>query len=129
MVFEKAFSSFLTGYMQQYVESFDADQLRVGVWSGRINLTGLTLRTEAIQIVTDLPFQIIAGQLDSLKIVIPWNRLGQHPMQVVISGLRLVLRHKSHDWDLGTKDQKLRAVEDELRKAAAAAVGAQSLGS
>jgi vacuolar protein sorting-associated protein 13A/C len=84
MVFEKAVSSFLTSYMQQYVESFDANQLRVGVWQGCINLTNLKVRPDAIP-DAGLPVRIVAGHVDKLRITIPWNNLGQHPVQVIVA--------------------------------------------
>ena len=71
------------------VEGVDRDSLKVSVWSGKVTLTDLKLRREAIYAL-GLPVSIKAGYIKHVELSIPWNKLGTDPVVLTFDGVYLV---------------------------------------
>lgn len=85
----------LARVLGQYVLGIDRDSVRVGVWSGRLELGRLCLRAEALATLfeslgLDLPVVVSSGTLQSLSVDVPWKRLGSEPVKVSVRSLALV---------------------------------------
>lgn len=85
----------LARVLGQYVLGIDRDSVRVGVWSGRLELGRLALRAEALATLfeslgLDLPVVVSSGTLQSLSVDVPWKRLGSEPVKVSMRSLALV---------------------------------------
>lgn len=85
----------LARVLGQYVLGIDRDSVRVGVWSGRLELGRLALRAEALATLfeslgLDLPVVVSSGTLQSLSVDVPWKRLGSEPVKVSVRSLALV---------------------------------------
>jgi vacuolar protein sorting-associated protein 13A/C len=49
-MFEAQVAYYLNRYLGKYLYGLDAESLRVSVWKGDVELRGLTLRPEALQV-------------------------------------------------------------------------------
>ena len=69
----------------EYVE-LSRDKLKMAVWSGEVELRDLALKSTALERL-DLPIHVVHGSLTSLRLSIPWKKLGETPVRIVIDGL------------------------------------------
>lgn len=100
----------ITEILSTYLE-FDPEQLKLGIWSGHLSLTDVSLREEALYPLLNahvkttssshskppLRFKLVSGKIGSLELTIPWKRLvwGQGDVQVNIKGVTIVLALES----------------------------------
>jgi hypothetical protein len=89
--------------LSKYLE-FDTEQLKVGIWSGHLSLTDVSLREEAIYPLLNkhrgskpLRFKLVSGTVGSLEMKIPWKRLvwGQGDVQVHLKNVTIVVALES----------------------------------
>jgi N-terminal region of Chorein or VPS13/Vacuolar sorting-associated protein 13, N-terminal len=69
----------------EYVE-ISRDKLKMAVWSGRIELHDMSLKSGALASL-DLPIHVYHGSLGSLKVTIPWTSLGKSSTVIELDGL------------------------------------------
>ncbi|KAJ8599341.1 hypothetical protein CTAYLR_005343 [Chrysophaeum taylorii] len=71
-----------------YVEGLHPENLELGIWSGKLELRNLALKASALNNKLKLPqCNVRNGSIESLTVVIPWNRLGSSPVQIDIKGV------------------------------------------
>ena len=81
--------STLYTYLGDFIEGLDQiENLKLGVFSGKIELSNLVLKASALDNL-NLPITVTKGRLQNLKIKIPWTALGSKPVRVEIEGLYL----------------------------------------
>ncbi|KAI6377701.1 hypothetical protein MCOR25_002425 [Pyricularia grisea] len=80
-------------FLGMYVQNFDPAQLKVGIWSGDVNLKNLQLRREALDQLK-LPLNVVEGHLGNLTLVIPWSNLRGAPVKVYIEDVFLLASPK-----------------------------------
>ena len=85
----------------EYVE-LSRDKLKMAVWSGEVELRNLALKSTALERL-DLPIHVVYGSLSSLRLSIPWKRLGETPVRILMEGLLV---------QIGPANDKLFTVED-----------------
>eukprot|EP01035_Chromulina_nebulosa_P019459 gene19459-25341_t len=78
----------LVDVLGSYVEGLTEENLKVGVWSGKLQFTNLKLKKSALDNL-NLPVTVSHGMLELLKIKVPWTSLDSKPVQVTIDGLYL----------------------------------------
>ncbi|KAI5864116.1 vacuolar protein sorting-associated protein 13 [Durotheca rogersii] len=83
----------LNRFLGMYVKNFDPAQLKVGIWSGDVNLRNLELRREALDQLK-LPINVMAGHLGELTLVIPWSNLRGAPVKILIEDVFLLASPK-----------------------------------
>lgn len=84
-VVQNAIGDFITGFTQ--------DHLKLGLWSGKISLSDLQVNVEAVKKL-GLPIGILGGNIESLRLEIPWSRLGSSPVKIFIDGVYLVCKEE-----------------------------------
>lgn len=80
----------LVSILGDYIEGITKDNLKLGVWSGKIELKNLQLNHSGIEKLK-LPLNIINGYVSSLKLNIPWTSLGSQPVKIYIDGIYLLV--------------------------------------
>ena len=80
----------LVGVLGEFVEGLTEDNLKLGVFSGKIVLKHLQLKKEGIEKLK-LPLAVKKGHLESLELKIPWTSLDSQPVRIYISGVYLLL--------------------------------------
>jgi vacuolar protein sorting-associated protein 13A/C len=78
----------LVDTLGNYVEGLSKENLKLGVWSGKIELFNLKLKNSALDNL-NLPIQVSRGSLKKLKLKIPWTQLESKPVRVIIDGVYL----------------------------------------
>jgi vacuolar protein sorting-associated protein 13A/C len=129
-MFENLVLQVLTRLLGDYVEDgLDVNNLKVGIWSGKIELEKLKLRRDALD-AFDLPLVVAHGFIGSVHVTVPWSNLKQEPVIVAITDVHIVVRPRSvvaRDRDDARRraaDRKRArlALHDDAMLAAAAAV-------
>lgn len=81
--------SVLVDTLGKYVDGLSVENLKIGVWSGKIELKNLKLKHTALDNL-NLPIKIKHGALTSLVVRIPWTGLESKPVRVEIDGVYLL---------------------------------------
>ncbi|OVA12725.1 Pleckstrin homology domain [Macleaya cordata] len=80
----------LQKYLGNYVLGLNKEALKISVWQGDVELTNMQLKPEALNALK-LPVKVKAGFLGSVKIKVPWSRLGQEPVLVYLDRIFLLV--------------------------------------
>ena len=72
----------------RYLQGLSEDNLKLGVWSGKIVLQNLQLNRASIQKL-NLPVSVANGSVQRVEIVIPWTSLESQPVKIDMSGVFL----------------------------------------
>ncbi|CAD1784077.1 similar to Saccharomyces cerevisiae YLL040C VPS13 Protein of unknown function [Maudiozyma barnettii] len=86
---ESLAATLLNRLLGSYVENFDPDQLKVGIWSGDVQLKNLTLRKDCLDSL-DLPVDVKYGVLGDLILNVPWSSLKNKPVNIFIQDCYLL---------------------------------------
>ena len=112
----------LVNVLGDYVEGLTEENLKVGVWAGKISLSHLQLNLESLKKM-NLPVNVQEGSVESVEVSIPWAHLESSPVKITIDGVYLLVSsydidHSSRDYlyqrQLATKRHKLQQVEKSL---------------
>ncbi|KAE8055526.1 hypothetical protein FH972_012359 [Carpinus fangiana] len=79
----------LQKYLGNYVRGLNKEALKISVWQGNVELTNMQLKPEALNALK-LPVKVKAGFLGSVKLKVPWSRLGQDPVLVYLDRIFLL---------------------------------------
>lgn len=79
----------LQRYLGNYVSGLNREALKISVWQGDVELNNMQLKPEAFNALK-LPVRITAGFLGSVKLKVPWSRLGQDPVVVHLDHIFLL---------------------------------------
>ena len=87
---EGIISSLLNRYLSSLVH-LDSEQLKVGVWSGRLHLTNLAIRPS---LFASLPFSLRRGRIGSFLLQLNWAKMASVPVQITVDDVYLMLEAK-----------------------------------
>lgn len=103
----------------RYVLGLDAKSLNVAVWAGKIELNSLQVDVDAVNRELKrqaleapnlaLPFRIVSGSFDSLRVDVPWARITSKPVVLRAKGLTATIEpfdHLSGNFTTRTRDEK-----------------------
>ncbi|CAF2233174.1 unnamed protein product [Brassica napus] len=79
----------LQRYLGNYVRGLSKEALKISVWQGDVELKNMQLKPEALNALK-LPVKVKAGFLGSVKLKVPWSRLGQEPVVVYLDRIFLL---------------------------------------
>ncbi|CAK8539544.1 unnamed protein product [Lathyrus sativus] len=86
---EDQVSYLLQRYLGNYVRGLNKEALKISVWKGDVELKNMQLKPEALNALK-LPVKVKAGFLGSVKLKVPWSRLGQDPVLVYLDRIFLL---------------------------------------
>ena len=89
-MFEKLLEKILSRIMGEYVEGISKDQMKVGIWSGNVDISNLRIKSSVVSQL-NVPFELKFGMIDNIKMKIPWQHLSSAPVVVNLKGLYLLL--------------------------------------
>lgn len=81
--------SVLVDTLGKYVEGLNDSNLKIGVWSGKVQLENLKLKSGVLDKL-NLPITVKHGSLKKLKLKVPWASLDSKPVRVILDGLYIV---------------------------------------
>ncbi|KAM7253912.1 hypothetical protein ACFE04_031594 [Oxalis oulophora] len=85
----------LQRYLGNYVRGLNKEALKISVWQGDVELTNMQLKPDALNALK-LPVKVKAGFLGSVKLKVPWSRLGQDPVLVSLDRIFLLAEPATH---------------------------------
>ncbi|CAM6084054.1 unnamed protein product [Calypogeia fissa] len=119
MVFEEQVAYYLDKYLGKFVKGLSKDALKISVWAGNVELTNMQLKPEALNALK-LPIKVKAGFLGSVKLKIPWSRLGQEPVVVFLDRIFLLAEPATNvdggDAGDAVQEAKMKRVTEAERK-------------
>lgn len=108
----------LQKYLGNYVRGLNKEALKISVWKGDVELTNMQLRPEALNALK-LPVKVKAGFLGSVKLKVPWSRLGQEPVLVYLDRILLLAEPatqvEGRSEDAVQEAKKIRVREMEMK--------------
>ncbi|CAI0538916.1 unnamed protein product [Linum tenue] len=109
----------LQKFLGNYVRGLSKEALKISVWRGDVELTNMQLKPEALNALK-LPVKVKAGFLGSVKLKVPWSRLGQDPVLVSLDRIFLLaepatqVEGQSEDAVQEAKKSRVREIERKL---------------
>ncbi|KAH7429919.1 hypothetical protein KP509_09G071400 [Ceratopteris richardii] len=104
----------LRQYLGEYVHGLSAEALKISVWQGNVVLKDLQLKAEALNSLK-LPVTVKAGFLGSVTLKVPWNRLGNESVIVLLDRIFIVAEPIQDD-QISEEDRKDRLLEAKRRQ-------------
>ncbi|BFG31191.1 hypothetical protein CerSpe_174650 [Prunus speciosa] len=86
---EDQVANLLQRYLGNYVRGLNKEALKISVWQGDVELKNMQLKPEALNALK-LPVKVKAGFLGSVKLKVPWSKLGQDPVLVSLDRIFLL---------------------------------------
>ena len=83
MSVKKLLYGVLQDALGDYIEGLQPESLKLGLWSGKIELQDLRVNTKAVDELS-LPVRIETGTVGKLSVAIPWSSLGSTPVRIAI---------------------------------------------
>jgi vacuolar protein sorting-associated protein 13A/C len=80
----------LVTVLGDFVEGLTEENLKVGVWSGKIILNRLRLNENGLKKLK-LPIDVVHGYVETLEVVIPWASLESQPVKIILEGVYLLI--------------------------------------
>eukprot|EP01036_Dinobryon_divergens_P036861 gene36861-48076_t len=80
----------LVEFLGDYIEGLSEENLKLGIWSGKLELRNLALKVSTLHKL-DLPLTALHGSVKNLKVTIPWTSLESSPVRIVIDGVYLLV--------------------------------------
>ncbi|ETV82603.1 hypothetical protein, variant [Aphanomyces astaci] len=108
---EKWVEGLIVEYFSEWLEGFDKDGMRIGLFSGKICFQNLKFRKQALDKL-NVPIVLKEGRLGSLNVKVPWKRLSKESVHIVLEDLYLVVG-PYHDESSETQS----TVDDRVRQA------------
>ena len=103
---KRALLDVLSSTIGRYVQDLDEEKLNVAVWSGRVELSNLSLDIDAVnrELARQaaeapnlaVPLRVVEGRFDSLEVEVPWARITSRSVVVRAAGLHVVV--EPHRW-------------------------------
>ncbi|KAL8529518.1 hypothetical protein ACS0TY_006808 [Phlomoides rotata] len=109
----------LQRYLGNYVRGLNKEALKISVWQGNVELSNMQLKPEALNALK-LPVKVKAGFLGSVKLKVPWSRLGQDPVLVHLDNIFLLaepatqVEGSSEDAIQEARKSRIREMEKKL---------------
>ena len=81
---ESLLTSLFNKHLGPYVENLDGTQLRLKLFSGKLTLTNVTVRPDALARLLDLPLRVVAGTIGSIVVELPLRSLRSKPIVLLL---------------------------------------------
>ncbi|CAD7924685.1 unnamed protein product [Amoebophrya sp. A120] len=110
-MFESVVDGLLQTYLAPYVEGLNSETLRIGIFSGQIELKALKVRKNFFQLIGVDSLRVINGEISSIRIELPsWRELTSGQIKILVSGVKVALRalHGSTETTLEEDVEALR---------------------
>ncbi|XP_052241928.1 intermembrane lipid transfer protein VPS13A-like isoform X2 [Dreissena polymorpha] len=113
-MFEGVVSYLINRFLGKYVQGLDSSNLRVGIFSGDVELKDLQLRTEAL-VELNLPIEVKAGYIGYMKVDIPWTSLFSCSVTVLVEDVYVLAGPVTdRGYDLARETALQNAVKREI---------------
>ena len=89
-MFEALVTDILARLLGKYVKGLNKENLKIGVWSGDVELQNLQLQREVLDLL-DIPLSLRFGTVGELSLSVPWKNLGSAPVVLRLKGITAVV--------------------------------------
>nr|CCA23853.1 vacuolar protein sortingassociated protein putative [Albugo laibachii Nc14]CCA24037.1 vacuolar protein sortingassociated protein putative [Albugo laibachii Nc14] len=103
-MFEKLIEAVLAEYVSEWIEGIDIDNMKIGIFSGKVEFHDLRLNVRALNKL-QFPMQIIQASVGSLKIKVPWKRLRESAVKIVMDDI-FILAEPSHGGESSSSEKQ-----------------------
>ena len=92
MVFESLLNSILQSAAGDYITGIDTDNLKVGVFSGKVEIKKVQLNHSSLEKKLRLPLKIKFSSIGKLKLDVPWTSLSSSPVQAYLENVFIIVQ-------------------------------------
>ena len=89
-MFESLLNKILQKQLGNFIKGFDANNLKLGVWSGNVVVENVSLKPEIIDLL-ELPFKLQFSSIGKLQVSVPWNKLSSAPVEVLLEKVLIII--------------------------------------
>ncbi|XP_043715720.1 uncharacterized protein LOC122664096 isoform X2 [Telopea speciosissima] len=108
----------LQKYLGNYVRGLNKEAFKISIWKGDVELKNMQLKPEALNALK-LPVKVKAGFLGSVRLKVPWSRLGQEPVLIYLDRIFIIAEPATEvegcSEDAVQEAKKSRVLEMEMR--------------
>ena len=108
---EDLVASALQGLLGAYFVGIESQRLKLDVFSGQLVLRDLPVREDALYSLQQ-PYRVRWGVVGTLRISVPWQRLGKEPVDIVVEDAYVLLEPIKR-WDLQEHLRMVRKGKEE----------------
>jgi vacuolar protein sorting-associated protein 13A/C len=90
MAHKQLLLSFLVNILGEFVSGLTEENLKVGVWGGKIKLKNLQINRTGLEKM-NLPLSVQEGYCETLEVKIPWTNLDKQAVQITVTGVHLLV--------------------------------------
>ncbi|CAG9335795.1 VPS13_4 [Blepharisma stoltei] len=110
-MFEGLIEKILLAKLGKFIEGLSKDSLKVGILSGDITLENVFLKPDAL-LMMQIPIIIRYGCIKKLAVKIPWSKLSESPVELVLEGLYIVvIPQEKSEWDYSEQGEIIKRKE------------------
>lgn len=89
-MFEAILEKILQSKLGRYLNGLDEKNLKVGVWSGNVEIENVSLKPSIFEYF-HLPIQLIFSYIGHISLKIPWKSLSSSPVEIIIESIFIVI--------------------------------------
>lgn len=93
-MFESFLEKILNSVIGQFVEGIDKEDMKVGLFSGKVEIKNLKLKAQILKTLK-VPFTLKFGGIEKLNLVVPWKSLSSSAVVAELEGLYVVISPSS----------------------------------
>ena len=99
-MFEGVVAGLLSDYLHEYlyVEGLSKEDIKVSIWSGKVVLENLSLRSDACAAFLGDSVSVKRGTLKRVEVSIPWSSLRSKPVVITIADADLIVSGRREDF-------------------------------
>lgn len=113
-MFESILEKAILKYLDEYLQNFNKKNISLGIWRGNLKIQNLQFK-EKIFSSLNIPIKVSYSQIDSLEIIVPWNKLSVLPVEIEINTIFLILTPiNEEEWNIPDEniEEKLQFISD-----------------
>ena len=72
----------LENHFGSFIKGFDKNNIKLGIWSGKIDIENVSLKPEAIEML-QLPIKLRNSKIGKMHFNIPWSKLSRYTNNLI----------------------------------------------
>ena len=95
-MFEALLEKILKSSLGKYLNGLDEKNLKIGVWSGNVEIENVSLKSSVFELF-HFPLNLIYSYIGKISLKIPWKSLSSAPVEVLIEKVYAVVSPKKEE--------------------------------
>lgn len=115
-MFETLLEKILLSHFGRFLNGLDRTNIHLGIWAGSLMIENVSIRPDLLDYL-EIPVSLIYSHIEKFQVNIPWSKLSQQPVEILIQNVFVVLTQKAKSkWQL-SQINKFQNKWDQLSQA------------